>query len=234
VSTKPRTFQSDIAVAVAGLIGAVLYSDWLVLEPAIGRDLSPVRSYVSEMGALTHPHHGLVNVLDIISGLCIFFLSLRLVHRLSDVAAREDIGFGCAGLTVFGLATALGALVPMTCMPSVQPTCTAGGLALHGPVQDMVYTALSVLANVGVEASMLLLGLGLVSTTSWAVTARTGQWIFVASAPLGILDALFGLLYPSIVGLPQRALLILQSGWVVAIALRLMSDARAPQADRPA
>ena len=32
----------------------------------------------------------------------------------------------------------------MTCAPSLQPECAAGGLALHGPAQDLAATALSV------------------------------------------------------------------------------------------
>ena len=128
-------------MACEGLVGAVIYSDWLFLGPLIGRNLSPESFYVSEMGALSHPHHVYVNTLDIISGLCIFFLALCLMYRVSELGARKVVSFGCVGLMLFGLTTALGALVPMTCIPSVQPRCTAGGLALNGPVRELIYTA---------------------------------------------------------------------------------------------
>ena len=147
------------------------------------------------------------------------------MHQVSELGARKVVSFGCVSLMLFGLTTALGALVPMTCMPSVQPTCTAGGLALNGPGWDLIYTALNVVANVGIEVSMLLFGLGRASLKRWEITGRTGWVLLFLSAPHGILDAYFLFKLPNLVGLPQRALLILQSAWIVAIAATLIGKA---------
>lgn len=224
---------ADRAAAVLGLIGAVLYTDWVVLEPLIGRDLSSARSYVSELGALTHPGHGLVNALDVISGLCIMVFSVRLARRLPLPAGRLGPLLGCAGLSAFGAATALNALWPMTCAPSVQAACAAGGMALRGRAQDVAYTALSAVAVFGVEASMLALGRGLRRSPGWAGAAQAGRWIFAGTVPLTGLVTLLGLLERD-VGLPQRALIVVQAGWVATLAVQLLRAGRRAGRRRPA
>ena len=101
---------------------------------------------------------------------------------------------------------------------------SSSGIDLHG---------LNVVANIGIEVSMLLFGLGLASLTRWEITGRTSWVLLFLSAPLGILDAYFLFQLPNLVGLPQRALLILQSPWIVAIAATLIGNVRVVDVSRP-
>jgi hypothetical protein len=89
---RPRAPVRRTGVTAAvGLVGAVVYSDWLVLEPTIGRDLSPVRTYISELGALTRPHHEVVDLLEVVSGACILLFAVGLADVL-PAAARTRLG----------------------------------------------------------------------------------------------------------------------------------------------
>ncbi len=106
-----------------------------MLQPAVGSDLPVLWSYVSEMAAANRPHHTLVSALDLGAGVCILLFTCRLQRLLPGHGTARRVGI--AALGVFGAATALNALWPMTCAPSLQPECAAGGLALHGPAQDL-------------------------------------------------------------------------------------------------
>ena len=213
-SNLRRALRTGAGVA-AGVVGAVVYSDWLFVEPTIGRELSPVRSYVSELGALSMPHHAVVNVLDVLCGACVFLFAVRLSRALPR-AGRARLG--AIGLGVFGLTTALNGLWPMTCAPSRDQGCSAGGLALHAARQDQAATALSVVANLAVLASMFWLVTALATTPDWQRVARAGRLLLFATVPLTLAVGLLGVLEGS-VGLLQRLLVLLQSAWIVVLAL---------------
>ena len=208
--------------AALGLLGAVLYGSWPVLQPAVGSDLPVLWSYVSEMAAANRPHHTLVSALDLSAGVCIVLFTCRLQRLLPGHGTARRVGI--AALGVFGAATALNARWPMTCAPSLQPECAAGGLALHGPAQDLAATALSVLGVLGVLASMFGLGHSLRATPGWERAAQVGSWLLALSVPLTLVVALLGLL-ESAVGLPQRALILLHAAWIAVLAV---TSLRAP------
>lgn len=205
--------------AALGLIGAGLYTDWIVLDPTIGGDLSPVRSYVSELSALTHPHHLVANRLDVVSGVCVLLFAVGLLRRLPGAGAAQRLGG--FGLAAFGLTTALNGLWPMTCEPSIQRLCAAGGLALHATVQDLAATALSVVAVLGVLGSMLAFGAALRAVPGWQAVAATGRWLFVVAGLLTVVVGVLALLDRD-VGLAQRPLVTVQSAWIAVLAVAVL------------
>jgi hypothetical membrane protein len=203
------------AVAASGLVAAFLYSDWVFLQPTVGAHLSAAHSYISEMGAMSQPDHVLVNALDVLCGLCTVLCALLLRRLLpSTVLAR----LGITALVVFGVATALGGVWPMTCTPSVDATCAAGGLALGAPWRDLLTTALSVVANGALPVSMALFALALAGTPGWRHVAWAGRVLLLVTVPLTVAVALLALLTGD-VGLPQRVLVVLQSVWVATLAV---------------
>jgi hypothetical protein len=214
--------------AVLGLVGALVYSDWLVLEPIMGWRLSTVRSYISELGAPTTPHHALVNALDVLSGAFILLFAVRLVDLLPPA---PKVRLGSLALAAFGLATVLGGRWPMTCAPSRDPDCSAGGLALHATPQDLAATGLSVAAEVAVLASMFWLTTALATepaTTRVRRRAARAAWLVLLTATaLEVTVAVLGILDVG-VGLPQRALVLLQSAWIAALAAAAWSWPVAP------
>jgi hypothetical protein len=213
------------AGAALGVLGAVLYCDWVVLEPIFGTGLSPVHSYVSELAAVTRPHHLLFNVADIVAGLC-FLVLARDVRR--HLAQSDTGGRGAISLALVGLATTAGGFLPMTCAPSVQARCPAGGLALHSPLQDQLATAFSVVGAVAVVLSMRALAAGVPDDLTWPGVARNGRRLFALAAPLTVVVGVLGLLDLD-VGLPQRALLILDSTWVCFVSVALAAGVGAAE-----
>lgn len=205
------------AVTAVGLAGAALYADWLVLQPTLGRHLSPVHSYVSELGALTRPNHPLVNVLDTLAGVLVLAFGLALVRL---VPPSPPARAGAVLLALSGAAAAADGAGPITCAPSVDAGCTAGGVALHAPVQDLVATAASVLDVVGSVGSMALLGLAL-SGTAWATTGRAGRRLAAFAVPLAVVVGVLGA-WDVDVGLPQRALVVVQSAWLTVLATSII------------
>jgi hypothetical protein len=203
---------------VAGLVAAALYTDWLILEPVIGTALPPARSYVSELGARSQAHHVIPDALDVVCGLCLLLFCVRLKAVLDADEAPRGARAGTYALMGFAAATTVNALVPMTCAPSVQAGCPAGGLALHAPVEDLAATALSALAVVLSVASMALFAHGLADVAAWRDVSRTGRWLFLAAAPLAVVVGALGSLDVA-VGLPQRALIVLQAAWIACLAM---------------
>jgi Protein of unknown function (DUF998) len=228
---RPRSDTGARIASVTGLVAAALYSDWLVLEPVIGRDLSPTRSYVSELAARTQPGHVIANTLDLVCALCLLPCCARLTQALRADRAPAAAVHGTYALIGFAAATALNALVPMSCAPSLQPDCRAGGLALHGPAEDLTATALSVIAVGCSLASMALMGHGLARVPAWRNLARTGRALFIPAAPLALLVGALGALDVA-VGLPQRALIVLQAAWMARLAISVNAPPPSPARSR--
>jgi hypothetical protein len=205
---------------VLGLVAAALYCDWVVLEPTVGRDLSPAHSFVSEMAAQTHPYHVLLNAADVVAGVCLVLFALDLLRVMPLTGVSRWAGAGC--VSVFGCATAVNAFFPMTCVPSQQPRCPAAGVGVGSPLQDQVATACSVLAAVAVVLSMLAFARALRDVPGWQ---RLGKWalrFFAVATPLTVVVGLLGLL-EMYVGLPQRALLLVDSSWIATLAVSVLS-----------
>jgi uncharacterized protein DUF998 len=202
----------------AGLVAAALYTDWIVLEPVIGADLPPARSYVSELGARSHVDHVIPDALDVVCGLCLLLFCVWLKAVLDADEAPREARTGTYALMGFAAATTVNALVPMTCAPSVQASCRAGGLAVDAPVEDLAATALSVSAVVLSLASMALFAHGLAQVPAWREVASTCRWLFVAAAPLAVVVGALGVLDVA-VGLPQRALIVLQAASIARLAM---------------
>jgi hypothetical protein len=201
--------------AAVGLAGALTYSDWLVLEPATGWPLSPVRSYLSELGASSTPRHTVANVLEALSGLCVLLFAIGLRHVLPPARGTRP---GAIALGAFGVATLLTGRWPMTCAPSRDPSCSAGGLALHAPAQDLATTGLSVAANLAILAGMYWITIGLAGAPGWRRAATRSRLLLLTSAPLQLAVAALAM-FNGNVGLPQRALVLVQSAWIAVLAL---------------
>jgi hypothetical protein len=62
---------------------------------------------------------------------------------------------------------------------------------------------------------------------AWRELARTGRGLFTAAAPLALLVGALGALDVA-VGLPQRALIVLQAAWMARLALSLNTPRPSP------
>lgn len=204
--------------AVLGVLAAVTYSAWpaqLRLDSA----LSLRESYVSELGAATQPHADFFNGIDLATGACIVVLACALHAR---IGTGWLLRLGCLALGAFGLGSALEALLPLDCAPSLNAQCAAREFSGHGiSWHDRGHTISSVFSIVAILVSMALLSWALRNTPRWRWPARC--WL-VATPFVALLSGYVGLLaiYRRPVGLAERALVSCFSLWVLAVAGTLL------------
>ncbi|WP_203820233.1 DUF998 domain-containing protein [Paractinoplanes ferrugineus] len=197
------------------MVTAALYSNWCYLGPLVGRDLPVAGSYISELGALTRPHHTLVNAFGACSGICCLLLTVQLWRLLPRMSRWQQ---ALAALAIFGVTTTLSAVQPMTCAPSIEPGCTAGGITGHAGWQDLAESASSVLADIALPLSILFSARAFGALPDQAFAARGSRAWFALTAALTITVGGLSLAGQG-GGLPQRALDLTQSTWLAALAL---------------
>lgn len=201
---------ATLAVSALLALGAVAYSTWL-LEAFLGTGLSPLSSYVSELGARDQPYGTLFRTTDLAAGLLVLAAAagalLWLPRRWSTVV-------GWAGLALFGAATAVDSRLPLSCAPTADAACVAreraglvpvahsahvvsSGVAVTGALVGMVALAFAarrhgLLPSLAGGLGVLLVGLEL-AATAWTLTAIAafdagyGMWALGAGQRLQVL-----------------------------------------------
>ncbi|HEV2403476.1 MAG TPA: DUF998 domain-containing protein, partial [Candidatus Saccharimonadales bacterium] len=127
---------------------ALLYNGW-ILESLLNPRMPAAPSLISELSALTQPHHQVFQALDIVAG----FLTLALcgfVWQLTRGLAPR-VRWLLTGLFAFvGIDSIVDALLPISCAPSVDMHCYA--LAPH----ILITTAHGIESNIAGTAVALL------------------------------------------------------------------------------
>lgn len=98
------------------------YNNWL-LTPLLNPHISLQASLISEISALTQPHHVVFQVLDITAGL----LTLTVLPLIAHFAHRIALPLRSlllASIAIIGLDSVLDASLPINCAPSVEPGCS--------------------------------------------------------------------------------------------------------------
>lgn len=107
-----------VAAAVAA-VAALLYSAWLV-APLLNPGHDAVSAYVSELAAHDQPFSRLFRGFDAAAGLCLA-VAVAVVLVRDRGSFRRDGPFVALGL--FGLATFVDALLPLSCAPTSDAVC---------------------------------------------------------------------------------------------------------------
>lgn len=205
----------DLAVAAAGLAAAALNCSF-VLAPLTASQLNPWSSVLSELEARDQPASGLFRGTDLATGLLVMVFAYGLRRRLPPGRA------GCAGVWAlggYGLGAVADALLPLDCAPSADPGCHARELAGLVSWQHQAHTVSSVVGNVAVLASLLLLGWHLARMPPWRLAGRVGLAGFVLLGPLTLLLAVLTLRDAWGDGVVQRVQVALLSAWLVILAV---------------
>ncbi|NKY19687.1 DUF998 domain-containing protein [Tsukamurella spumae] len=209
--------------------GAVLYSAWLI-APVLGSELSPLTSYVSEVGASGQPYARLFRATDLLAGTALVVAAAliwraapRATTRAGTAAARGAL----LGLLVLGAATMCDALMPLSCTPTADAACAARELAGQVPFTHLGHAVSSGIAGFG----------GVVAVLGWALwrgaegadgrtpllrrfdgvrlTLGAGVAFLLATA-----WTLLAMLEPALyLGLAQRAQILSLTLWLVLVAL---------------
>ena len=115
-----RRRRTDAVVGALTVVAGLAYSLFL-LTPVLGRDPRPGDSFVSELAATDQPTSAVFRVVDGVVGLVLVLVGIHLAIRTHRVSPR----WAGASLALFGVATLLDAVMPMTCAPSADPVCAA-------------------------------------------------------------------------------------------------------------
>ncbi|KXO98273.1 DUF998 domain-containing protein [Tsukamurella pseudospumae] len=194
--------------------GAVLYSTWLIAS-LLGSELSPLTSFVSEVGASGQPYAKLFRATDLLAGTA-FVVAGALAWRAARPAPWTARG-ALIGLLVLGAATMCDALMPLSCTPTADAACAAREAAGLVPFTHVGHAVSSGIAGFG----------GVVAVLGWALWRR-GSGFDGARLPLGAGLAfllatawtLVAMLEPALyLGLAQRAQILALTLWLVLVAL---------------
>jgi hypothetical protein len=136
--------------------------------------------------------------------------------------ARRWTRLAWVALAVYGAASAADELAPMSCVPHVDPGCELPVVSLRSPWVDQIHGLLSVLAVLGVLASMLA-----VARTRWrqprTAAARCAPgWL---TAELAATVALGGcLLLQGPTGVPQTAEMLVEATWLALLGRHAIQE----------
>lgn len=227
LSGRPRSRRdARIAGALLGL-GAAAYSAWM-LEAVLATGLDPVRTYVSELAAETEPLGGLFRTTDLAAGLLIVAGALWGLALLRPHRAWTRAGW--AGLLLFGAATAADSRLPLTCTPTADAECAGLEAAGALPGTHTAHAGTSSLAVTGAVVAMVTLTLAARRYRAWHPLARFGPWAVGLELAATIWTLASVAAFETgrgtwLLGLGQRAQVLLIAGWLALFALCLARTA---------
>lgn len=208
--TERRDLTLRIAAALAILAG-VAYCSWplgYVLNPQVSR-----RGLASELAALHQPFNWLFIGLDVLAGALVLAAARLLWSRADGRLSRVVL----TSFAVFGVLTAIDALLPMSCEPSLT-TCPS---LSHQPLL-ILHGIASIAASIGLFISAVLVW--------WQRRKHSGATIMSAFMAGWILFGALSLYFLFRTGpgyLVQHYYITLCSVWTAALPL-MLAPRRAP------
>jgi hypothetical protein len=134
-----------LTAATFAVVAGLIYNSWplgYILNPLASR-----RGLASELAALHQPYNWLFVLLDVLAGLLIVAAAVLLWRRSQKLLHKIAL----VNFAIFGIMTAVGALVPMSCEPSLT-TCPS---LSHDPLL-IVHGITSISASVCLFVSVCL------------------------------------------------------------------------------
>ena len=193
------------------IAGGVLYTSW-VLQLLLPSSLSPWTSFASELAASGQPHAWVYRCGDLAAG------SLFVLAGLAGLRQRPGAGWRRTGIlwlmVVFGLATVIDALCPMSCVTTIDAACSARELAGDVPLTHLVHNATSAVGGAAFWGVVLL--------AAWRPGRSRMAWLLVVLGAAWIVATIWTLLAqvpslaPLLLGLAQRVELMLAALWLFA------------------
>ena len=185
----PRAVVGGILVAAAG----ICYSSW-VLEFLWPSPLDPLRSFLSELDAEHRPHREVYMTGDIITSCCAMLAALIMLIPRPLVRSMPAI---CAvvALGAFGASTIADALLPIECIPGVDPGCRSDPAGLL-PQLHHVHALTSTLAVFSIFTAMIAATVAAIRDDVWPALRVAGTVVVaivvIATAWMLIADNLDG------------------------------------------
>jgi hypothetical protein len=199
------------AIAALGLVAAVAYSTWPLgyyLNPKVG-----ATGYASELAVFGQPYNWVFIIGDVIAGILIFVVVLLLWHWLGkQLSTWHKWLLGLFAL--FGLLTILGAILPMSCTPSIS-ICRAE----LDDWQMILHNTVSIAAGLAIYITAFMV---------WKRYDRDERMLFMhvvmaALTTFGILSFFYAII-PGPAYLAQRYFLIATCTWIFVLPLSFVRD----------
>lgn len=138
------------------LVGLIGYCDY-PLQWIVGSELSPTRSYISELAVAGQPYYQFFRMGDLVAGIGLAVLAGVLVIWRPSSPMR----LGSAALVVAAATSVVDALSPMSCAPSVDPRCWAADHAAVSTQLSQLHTISGVVGFTAILFAMAAYGVAL-------------------------------------------------------------------------
>ncbi|GAB92160.1 hypothetical protein GORHZ_164_00535 [Gordonia rhizosphera NBRC 16068] len=219
---SPRVVIAAALVALAG----ISYSSW-VLEFLWSSPLDPLRSFLSELDALHRPHRDVYVAGDVIAACCAMLAAALLLLPRPHFRGFPAITAVIA-LAMFGVSTISDALLPIECIPGVDPGCPSEPSGLF-PQLHHIHALTSTLAVVSIFAVMIAATVSAFRDRIWPQLKMVGTValgvIGVSTAWMLAADNLGG---DFVLGLAQRIQVGGMTVWLVIWGVALATPALRP------
>lgn len=171
-----RGWAAAILIAVAG----ICYSSW-VLEFFWATPLDPLRSFLSELDAAHRPHREVYVAGDVTTA-CTSLLAGLLLLLPRPVFGGWKAITAVVALAAFGASTLADAMLPIDCIPGIDPGCPYEPSGLL-PQLHHVHALTSTLAVFSIFTAMI---------AATVASYRDGIWPILRTAGLAILVIVIG------------------------------------------
>ena len=185
-----------IAAVLVGLVG---YCDF-PLQWVVGSQLSPTRSYISELAVAGQPYYQIFRIGDLVAGIGLAILAGILVIWRPSAQMR----LGSTALAVAAATSIVDALSPMSCAPSVAPRCWAADHAPLSTQLSQLHTVSGVVGFTAVLIAMAAYGAALCSQPGTRQLGLVGLICAAIGAVLGGIEIVTALADMEWTGLFER------------------------------
>lgn len=206
---------------------AALANSWFVLALLLPGTLAPATTFISEHAARGQPFAYLFRAADLLTG-----ASLLLGVLAGGWRAPRNRWLLVAGAALFtyGACTLADSVLPLDCVPSVDPGCRVAELAGSVSVQHQAHSVTGVVEGVAVVLASYGLSLGTRFSPGWAGFSRAAGVIGALQVGFAIAVSWLWLAGVLAVGWPQRLATVLVSVLFAMLAANLWRQELDPAA----
>lgn len=217
---QDRRASLSFVVALTALVGVLAYCDFPV-EWLVNSQLSPLRSYVSELAVAGQPARSFFRVSDVVAGVGLIAVANLLMRW--PPTTQASVAHLCA--MVAGISSMADGLWPMPCAPSIDMSCRAKEEAIHTTQVVQPHTASSLIGFTALVCAIGLYGAVLTRHPGYGRLGAAGLSAAAAAALLGGVDVAMCLTSSTAwAGLVERLQIGVISAWLAALVIRAARD----------
>ena len=217
---RDRRAALPLFVTLTGFVGILAYCDFPVAW-LVNSQLSPLRSYVSELAVAGQPARSFFRVSDIVAGVGL----VAVANLLMRWQPAKHASAAHLSTIVAGVSSIVDGLWPMPCAPSIDMSCRATEEALHNAHVVQPHTASSVVGFTALVCAIGLYGAALTRQPDYGRLGSSGLSAAAVAAVLGGVDIVLCLTASTaVVGLVERIQVCVIAAWLAVLMLCMTGD----------